>query len=108
LQNCCARLSIVETWFAQFTDTQSTITVGYRELAQKQFTSTTLEQFDIAAPSAKQPDTQDETLLKVGNCALTVAVALILELEVTEIAVDVLPIIDADDDAEESVELVVV
>jgi len=58
-------------------------------LTQKQLTSTTLEQFRFALACAKQLDTQVETPLKLGNCAVLVELALAVELVVPVAAVPV-------------------
>ncbi|KIM36821.1 hypothetical protein M413DRAFT_448944, partial [Hebeloma cylindrosporum] len=75
LQNCCARFSEAASSFGQLARTHAESSDVKRGLTQKQFTSTTLEQFTLAMPTAKQFETHAEYPLKLGNCALLVVLA---------------------------------
>lgn len=77
LQNCCARFSEAASSFGQFARTHAEssdvkrglsrwvvkynkiLTGGKSHLTQKQLTSTTLEQFTLAIPTAKQFETRN-------------------------------------------------
>jgi len=81
LQNCCASNSAVVTSEGHWEDMHVTISFVNCLLEQKQLTATTLVQLADELPSARQFETQDETPLKLGNCAELVGVGVAVELK---------------------------